>query len=545
MTSNRRSPRAVGQRRASGKRLASTLDGPENSIQASKRQRPKRTLLVRKKNPRADQSASGSSAKNVAIGARTGMSNGSGRASAGIKKKRQDKKRINVHPITDKSARAKSNGRNQEIIQTAQENPKVKPNEASSFDSYWAYMPTHQYIFIPTGALWPASSINSRLRKKGRLKANKWLDRNQHIEQMTWVPGEPQFIRDRIISHGGWKEAKGCTCFNLYRPPTVIPGDAEKAGPWRDHIRRIYPDDANHIEKILAHRVQRPGEKLNHALLLGGEEGIGKDTFLEPVKHAVGHANFQEVSPEALLGRFTPFAKSVILRISEARDLGDIDRVAFYDHLKVYTAAPPDVLRVDEKNLREYYVPNVCGVIITTNYKLDGIYLPTDDRRHYVAWSGAHKEEFEPSYFPKLYHWFDNGGIGHVTAFLQSYDLSGFDAKAPPPKTPAFWDIVRSNCAPEDAEMADVLDAIGKPKAITIAQLAAVSTGDFRGYLTDRRNSRVIPTRLEKAGYVRVHSDTAKDGLWFVREKRQAIYARAELSPRDRMWAAQDLCVRC
>ena len=40
----------------------------------------------------------------------------------------------------------------------------------------------------------------------------------------------------------------------------------------------------------------------------------------------------QEVSPTALLGRFNGFVKSVILRISEARDLGDVDRFKFYDH---------------------------------------------------------------------------------------------------------------------------------------------------------------------------------------------------------------------
>jgi hypothetical protein len=37
------------------------------------------------------------------------------------------------------------------------------------------------------------------------------------------------------------------------------------------------------------------------------------------------------------------------LRINEARDLGDFDRFKFYDHMKAYCAAPPDVLRVDEK----------------------------------------------------------------------------------------------------------------------------------------------------------------------------------------------------
>jgi hypothetical protein len=69
-------------------------------------------------------------------------------------------------------------------------------------------------------------------------------------------------------------------------------------------------------------------------------------------------------------GRFNGFLKSVILRVSDARDLGDINRFAFYDHMKVYTAAPPDVLRVDEKHAREYSVLNVCAVVITTTTKL-------------------------------------------------------------------------------------------------------------------------------------------------------------------------------
>lgn len=99
-----------------------------------------------------------------------------------------------------------------------------------------------------------------------------------------------------------------------------------------------------------------------------------------------------------MLGRFNGFAKSVILRVSEARDLGDVDRFAFYDHMKTYTAAPPDVLRVDEKNLREYAILNVCGVIITTNHKADGIFLPPDDRRHFVAWSELARDDFAAGY---------------------------------------------------------------------------------------------------------------------------------------------------
>jgi hypothetical protein len=107
-----------------------------------------------------------------------------------------------------------------------------------------------------------------------------------------------------------------------------------------------------------------------------------------------------------LLGRFNGFAKSVILRISEARDLGEVDRYSFYEHLKIYTAAPPDVLRVDEKHLRVHAVWNVCGVIITTNHRTDGLYLPADDRRHYVAWSERTRDDFDADYWTTLYRWY-------------------------------------------------------------------------------------------------------------------------------------------
>jgi hypothetical protein len=170
---------------------------------------------------------------------------------------------------------------------------------------------------------------------------------------MTWAPGEPELIEDRLVSEGGWIDRGGVATFNLYRPPTIIPSGANQAEKWLDHLRRVYPDDAEHILSWLAHRVQRPHEKINHALVMGGAQGIGKDSILEPVKQAIGPWNFVEVSPQQLLGRFNGFVKAVILRVSEARDLGDVDRFAFYDHMKVYTAAPPDVLRVDEKHLRE------------------------------------------------------------------------------------------------------------------------------------------------------------------------------------------------
>jgi Family of unknown function (DUF5906) len=413
-----------------------------------------------------------------------------------------------------------------------------------SIDDFVAYMPMHTYIYTPTRELWPASSVNARVPPVSAgdkpMPASAWLDRNSPVEQMTWCPGEPMLIRDRLVADGGWIKRRGVTCFNLYRPPIIEPGDATKAGPWLDHVRKVFADDADHIVKWLAHRVQHPQTKINHALVLGGAQGIGKDTLLEPLKRAIGPWNFHEVSPQHMLGRFNGFLKSVILRVNEARDLGDVSRYQFYDHLKAYTAAPPDVLRVDEKNLREYSIINCCGVVITTNHKADGIFLPADDRRHFVAWSDLSKEDFQPAYWNRLWQWYDRGGR-HVTAYLAELDLLSFDAKAPPPKTTAFWDIVDANRAPEDAELADLLDRLGNPDATTLLRIQNEATGDFQNWIRDRKNRRVIPHRFEGCGYVPVRNDASDKGLWVVNRIRQVIYAKANLSLRDRMKAARAL----
>jgi Family of unknown function (DUF5906) len=434
------------------------------------------------------------------------------------------------------------------IWQKAETRTANENGEGVSVADFYAYMPMHTYIFAPTTEMWPAGSVNARIPPiragQEEIKASLWLDQNNAVEQMTWCPGLPMIIPDRLIAEGGWIDRPGVRCFNLYLPPTIVPGDPRQAARWLDHIKLVFPDDADHIIKWLAHRVQRPQDKINHALVLGGLQGIGKDTIVEPVKHAIGPWNFSEPSPQQIMGRFNGFLKSVIMRINEARDLGETDRFKFYDHMKAYTAAPPDVLRVDEKNLREHSVVNVCGVIITTNHKTDGIYLPADDRRNYVAWSDLTKEHFHKEYWNGIYTWYKDQGNRHVAAYLAELDLSGFDPKAPPPKTAAFWEIVHASRAPEDSEMADALDALGSPEAVTIQQLIRNTREPFNEWLADRRNARTIPYRLEECGYVAVRNPSAKDGQWVLNGKRQAIYAKSELPQRDRYSVAAGLAGR-
>lgn len=411
--------------------------------------------------------------------------------------------------------------------------------------AFYAYLPAHQYLHRPTRAFWPSASVDGHMPGKieGK-KVSTWLDRFRAVQQATWHPAHGELLKDVVVADGGFVPRPGALVYNRYRPAVIVPSDANPA-PWLDHLRAIYPGEADHLIKWFAHRIQHPGEKINHALVLGGSQGIGKDTILEPVRRGVGPWNWADIDPKKLTNAFNPFVESVVLRINEARDLGDLDRFAFYDHSKTYIAAPPDVLMCNNKHAKEYPVFNVMGVILTTNHKTNGIYLPLDDRRHYVAWSESRKEDFDDQHWRDLWDWLNSGGDAAVVGYLRGVDLSDFNPKAPPPKTDAFFAIVQSNANPDDVALVGITTREDGTKlpVVTLDTLAAAAMdaedNDLFNALTDSKNRRRVPHMMERAGYVPVRNPDAKDGLWKISGRRQVVYADSALSLAERVKLTQ------
>jgi hypothetical protein len=155
------------------------------------------------------------------------------------------------------------------------------------------------------------------------------------------------------------------------------------------------------------------------------------------------------------------------------------------------------------------------------------------------------REQFPFDYWDTLYSWYEVEGLRNIAAYLMQFDLSGFNAKAPPPATAAFHEIVDANRPLEDAELADTLDELANSAcgatAVTITMLAGAATSAFSAWLLDRKNRRLIPYRLENVGYTQVRNNAAQDGLWKIRRKRQVIYARSNLSRADREKAARQI----
>jgi len=118
--------------------------------------------------------------------------------------------------------------------------------------------------------------------------------------------------------------------------------------------------------------------------------------------------------------------------------------------------------------------------------------------------------------------------------------------------------MVNVDRGPEHAALADAIDRLAEdrghkrdadgnikpPDALTLAELAAKAPGIE--WLTDQRKNRAVRHHLKRCGFIIVSNPGAfrSGGYWIINGKRQAIYARADLTPAQRLAAANALVAR-
>jgi hypothetical protein len=174
-------------------------------------------------------------------------------------------------------------------------------------------------------------------------------------------------------------------------------------------------------------------------------------------------------------------------------------------------------------------VPNVMAVVITSNNKLNGLYIPADDRRYYVAWSKSEKQPKE--YFKPLWEWMHGGGGKQaIVGYLQRLDISGFEPMAPPPLTEAWHDIVDAGRNPEDTQLSDALEGV---KVATVKEIVVAvqfsGNVELATSLIGPKNARKIPHMLSGIGFEILRNQHAKDGRWVIGGKRETLYAHRDL----------------
>lgn len=401
----------------------------------------------------------------------------------------------------------------------------------SATEDFYAYLPQHDYIHRPTGVHWPAASLDGTIGKDLRMM----LDLTHPVHLLSWAPGLPERFQWRDLDETNAKSADSWT-YNRYQAPRKPRRSGAQIDPWLKLLSALYPSDADHILKYFADAVQNPGRKCNHALVLGSEvHGIGKDTLLKPLKWAVGEKNYATISPAEIFDKNNAWAASVVVQISETRNVGDgdghrISKYDMYERCKDLAAAPPTTLSCQDKWVARHQVRNVLRPIYTTNHGVDGIYIPPQDRRHYCAWSDA--AAMSEADGLALHRWLDAGGCEEVAAFL--YDaslLDGWNPGARPPQTEWWKRLVLDGNAQDDNPLADALDKLGNPEWVTAEGLAKEGGPALASWFADSRNRKGAARMLSGLGYRRLNNPAERRGRYSFKGEARTVYTRVSINP--------------
>jgi hypothetical protein len=372
---------------------------------------------------------------------------------------------------------------------------------------------------------WPKTS--SREAKTGNLKetiikpADYVADVGTGlvVEGSIWWPGQPRIVENySVIENGGLIPSPNSKLFNTYRPPLALPVAKRNKkskkktdnvdNPWIIHVKALWPAESDHnfFFDYCAHMLQRPAEKANAIVVLSGEQGIGKDIALLPVKNAIGFWNVSEIGPDELIASFNPWVQSIMVVVNEMRpSQEEFHASTMYEKMKKLSVTPPETLSLSEKYMRLRYVINVMRLFLTTN-DVASLYIHANDRRFAILHSSL-KTEWQPaSYFTELANWLTTGGGNlEVAQWLAVRDLSSFEPKRRPNKTPGWQVVVDTWSAPEDA-LAKALDILKAPDTFFVQEAANIF--DLKDELaTILRFPRKLSHRAQQSGYYMVKFD--------------------------------------
>lgn len=396
--------------------------------------------------------------------------------------------------------------------------------------------PGNNFIYRPTISYWIAAAVDAAVSpvnvgKKDLMNASDWLRQHQLVTSCTADPTiDVDYVKGLDCRNGEIVAIEGAALFNFYRRPTIELGNADLAIPFVQHCELIFdkPGDAKQFLNYLAHRVQRPGEKPRFALLIGGDQGIGKDTAVEFCVPAIGVWNVAAIEPQAFDTGFNEYVAKTLVRINEAANLHEMSKWAFNERTKVLIAGSPDYVTVNPKYGNKYDVRMFCGVIVTTNHLMNGIYIPEGDRRFDViecatmAKIGLADEDVRRKYFADLWQWFLNDGDRHVAAFLHERDISDFDPNQGQRKTAAHKTVVAINLA-SDSWLEEALDELGHPDVVCAKSIIqkAVAKGENEAAVKAK-----FSNAMGRAGYCLFTNPKLQTGSWTIGGRRYMVYAK-------------------
>lgn len=317
-----------------------------------------------------------------------------------------------------------------------------------------------------------------------------WVSVTMHpdlrmVDKLTYSPGQPQFCREKSFDSDAVLE-----CLNMFSPSGIDPEDGD-VQPFLDLVADVFDHNEeaiSHVMSFFAYMVQNPGARINHALVIQGEQGIGKDSILLALEKVIGIHNCAQVTLQHVESAFNDwlFGKQLIV----FQEMLATGRRSIYNKLKTYITDPVHTINI--KHIASQRVPNRAVYVFLTNYK-HALSLDPSDRRMWVWYSKMERKP--PAYYQRYYDWLaDRRSAHHLLAYLLDYDTSKFRPAAPPPMTDAKRQLLEASAGEVEQYLRQAIEGKTWPMGCDIVNVAHLH-GALRPFM--RASLSVISEALD------------------------------------------------
>lgn len=247
----------------------------------------------------------------------------------------------------------------------------------------------------------------------------------------AWLSHPKRREYSRVVFEPGGAAASE---YNLWQGLSVSPaaGDCE---PILRHIRHVIcsgdEDAFRYLIAWCADMLQGPANRPGVAIVIRGEEGIGKGIFAQVLRRLVAPHSVQITQGQQVTGRFNSILKAkLFVFLDEAFWAGDKQSEGVLKGL--ITEAE---LVIELKGKEPIRVSNYARILMASNN--DWVVPAGHGARRYLVLDASDTYKGDGQYFSDLVGHIDTGGLEAFADYLLNQDLSKVDLRKPP-KTKAL-----------------------------------------------------------------------------------------------------------
>ncbi len=265
--------------------------------------------------------------------------------------------------------------------------------------------------------------------------------RNQRVDIGTDANGNPKSVPlgKWWLDHPSRREYESVTFspgeetpdeYNMWRGFAIPPSDGDKHEVFLTHVKNniCEADDElySYVIGWMARCVQKPGEPGHTAIVLRGDQGVGKGFFANVVGRLFGRHYLAVSNAQHLTGNFNAHLRDcVVLFADEAFYAGDKRHGST---LKTLVTEPE--LLIEAKGVDSETSNNCLHIIMASNE--DWVVPAGLNERRFCVLDVGCKQIQDSNYFGRIAKSMRDGGSACLLGYLLNYDLSKYDVRKLP-----------------------------------------------------------------------------------------------------------------